>query len=434
LTKNLTLEYTLCFANNYQLQFMRILIIHIKGLLQAFDQQPALRRGKTLQEIPCLSNAFLLIENGNIIDFGKMENLPVGSRAGATVIDGTNRFVMPTFVDSHTHIVFAGSREGEFVDKIKGLTYEQIAEKGGGILNSAKKLQATDEDELFEAAYQRLQEVISTGTGAIEIKSGYGLTPQDEIKMLRVIKRLKKVVPIAIRATFLGAHAIPKELSREAYISQIIEEMLPQVAAEQLADYCDVFCDKGFFTVEETDQLLTAAKSFGLLPKIHANELAVSGGVQVGIKHQALSVDHLERIGDEEIACLQNSSTLPVVLPGTVFFLGLPKPPVRQMIEAGLPLVIASDYNPGSCPSGNMPLTIALACIQLKMTPEEALNAATINAAYALGLETTHGHIRKGIAANVLLTKEMPNYEFMPYSFGTNLVEQVIINGKVRQM
>lgn len=410
---------------------MRLLILNIKGLLQTYEEVPALRRGATMQQLPCIENAYLLIENGKISSYGTMPTMPVGSRAGATVIDASNRFVLPAFVDSHTHIVFAGSRESEFVDKIKGLTYEQIAEKGGGILNSAKKLQEATEDELFEAAYQRLLSVIGTGTGAIEIKSGYGLTTAGEIKMLRVIQKLKKYSPITIRATFLGAHAIPKEIEREQYINLIINEMLPQVVAEKLADYCDVFCDKGFFTVEETDKILTAATSLGLVAKIHANELAVSGGVQIGVKHHALSVDHLERIGEEEIQVLQQSNTLPVVLPGTVFFLGLPKPPVRQMLDANLPLVIASDYNPGSCPSGNMPLTVALACIQLKMTPQEALNAATINAAYALGLENSHGHIRKGIEANVLITKEMPSYEFMPYSFGTNPIETVIVGGKV---
>jgi imidazolonepropionase len=338
---------------------------------------------------------------------------------------------MPTFVDSHTHIVFAGSRETEFTDKIKGLSYEEIAAKGGGILNSAKKLQDANEEELFESAYDRLIEVIKTGTGAIEIKSGYGLTVQDELKMLRVIQRLKKVSPIRIKATFLGAHAIPKDIPRETYIGLIIKEMLPQIAAEKLADYCDVFCDKGFFTVEETDEILTAAKSYGLTPKIHANELDNSGGVQIGVKHKALSVDHLERISEEEIRVLQDSETLPVVLPGTVLFLGLPHPPVRKMIEANLPVVIASDYNPGSCPSGNMHFTVSLASILLKMTPEEAFNAATINAAYSLGLEATHGHIRVGNPANVFMTTQMPSFAYMSYHFGTSPVETVILNGEV---
>ncbi len=409
----------------------RLLLINIKGLLQTYDKKPALRRGKMMQELPCIENAFLQIENGVVIGFGKMTDLPVGSKASSTVISAEGRYVMPAFVDSHTHIVFAGSRETEFTDKIKGLSYEEIAANGGGILNSAKKLQETSEDELFESAYQRLCEVIGTGTGAIEIKSGYGLTVEDELKMLRVIQRLKKVSPIIIKATFLGAHAIPKNIAREDYISLIINEMLPKVATEGLADYCDVFCDKGFFTVEETDAILTAAKSYGLIPKIHANELDNSGGVQIGVKHKALSVDHLERISEEEIRVLQESETLPVVLPGTVFFLGLPHPPVRKMIEANLPVVIASDYNPGSCPSGNMPFTLALASILLKMTPEEAFNAATINAAYALGLEATHGHIRVGIPANVLISKEIPSFAYMAYHFGNSPIETVILNGIV---
>jgi len=274
-------------------------------------------------------------------------------------------------------------------------------------------------------------EVVATGTGAIEIKSGYGLTVEDELKMLRVIKRLKKVSPITIKATFLGAHAVPKEIARETYIDLIINEMLPKVAEENLADYCDVFCDKGFFTVEETDKILTAAKQYNLIPKIHANELANSGGVQIGVAHKALSVDHLERISEEEIAVLKNSETLPVVLPGTVFFLGLPHPPVRQMIEAELPIVIASDYNPGSCPSGNMPLTVALASIILRMTPEEAFHAATINAAHALNLEATHGHIRVGIPANVCMTKEIPSFAYMSYHFGNPPIETVVVGGQV---
>lgn len=411
----------------------RILLINIKGLLQTYENQPPLKRGAMMQELPCIENAFLQIDNGLITDFGKMEDLPVGSKASSQVISAEGRYVMPTFVDSHTHIVFAGSRESEFVDKIHGLSYEEIAKKGGGILNSAKKLQEASEDELFEAAYQRLLSVASMGTGAIEIKSGYGLTVEDEIKMLRVIQKLKKVSPIPIKATFLGAHAIPKEIARETYIDLIINEMLPKIAEEKLADYCDVFCDKGFFTVEETDRILTAAKTYGLIPKIHANELDYDwGGVQIGVKHKALSVDHLERINEAEIKVLQDSETLPVVLPNTVFFLNLPHPPVRKMIEANLPLVIASDYNPGSSPSGNMALTTAFASIILRMTPEEAFNAATINAAYALNLETTHGHIRKGIPANVIITKPIPSFAFMAYHFGTSSIEQVILQGEIQ--
>jgi imidazolonepropionase len=409
----------------------KLLIINIKGLLQAYNEQPTLRRGATMQELPCIENAFLQIENGVITGFGEMKNLPVGSKASSVVISGEGRYVMPSYVDSHTHIVFAGSREGEFTDKIKGLSYEEIAQKGGGILNSAKKLQEANEDELFASAYQRLLEVVSMGTGAIEIKSGYGLTVIDELKMLRVIQKLKKVSPITIKATFLGAHAIPKEIERNTYIDLIINEMLPIIAAENLADYCDVFCDKGFFTVDETDRILTAAKKYNLIPKIHANELDNSGGVQIGVKHKALSVDHLERISEEEIKVLQDSETLPVVLPGTVFFLGLPHPPVRKMIAANLPVVIASDYNPGSCPSGNMPFTVALASILLKMTPEEAFHAATINAAHALNLEATHGHIRVGTPANVFMTKEIPSFAYMSYHFGTSPIEMVIVGGKI---
>jgi imidazolonepropionase len=409
----------------------RLLILNIKGLLQTYAEQPAIKCGAMMQELPILENAYLQIENGIITDFGTMQNLPVGSKASSQIINAEGRFVMPSFVDSHTHIVFAGSREGEFVDKINGLSYEEIAQKGGGILNSAKKLQETTEDELFESAYERLMEVIQTGTGAIEIKSGYGLTVADELKMLRVIQKLKKVSPIVIKATFLGAHAIPKEIERNSYISMIIDEMLPMIAEEKLADYCDVFCDKGFFTVDETDKILTAAAKYNLVPKIHANELDYDwGGVQIGIKHKALSVDHLERIGETEIKALQESETLPVVLPNTVFFLGLPVPPVRKMIAANLPIVIASDYNPGSSPSGNMPLTVAIASILLRMTPEEAFNAATINAAYALNLETTHGHIRKGIPANLLITKPIPSFAYMAYHFGNLPIETVIIKGQ----
>jgi imidazolonepropionase len=411
----------------------RLLLIHIKGLLQTFAEQPSLRKGEAMQSIPCIENAYLQIENGIIVGFGEMKDLPVGSKASSTVYNAEGRYVMPSYVDSHTHIVFAGSREGEFTDKIKGLSYEEIAKKGGGILNSAKKLQETSEEELLESAYQRLMEVVQMGTGAIEIKSGYGLTVADELKMLRVIKKLKAISPITIKSTFLGAHAIPQNIARETYISLLLEEMLPAVAAENLADYCDVFCDKGFFTVAETDQILTAAKKYHLIPKIHANELDNSGGVQIGIAHQALSVDHLERISEVEITALQASQTLPVVLPGTVFFLGLPHPPVRKMIEANLPVVIASDYNPGSCPSGNMPFTVALASILLRMTPEEAFNAATINAAYALNLEATHGHIRQGIPANLWISKPIPSFAYMSYHFGTSPVDKVIVAGKFWQ-
>ncbi len=409
----------------------KILLQNIKGLVQINEDGVTLRKGEAMSHLPILEDAYLLIENDKISDYGTMSQLPIGSRIATKVIDCSGKYVFPSFVDSHTHIVFAGSRENEFVDKIKGLSYEEIAKKGGGILNSAKKLQATAEDELLEGAYQRLQEVIRTGTGAIEIKSGYGLTVQDELKMLRVVRELKKISPIAIKATFLGAHTVPKDVERSVYIQSILNEMLPQVVEENLAEFCDVFCDVGFYTVEETDLILQKATALGLTPKIHANELGISGGVQVGIKNKALSVDHLERIGVEEVEALVNSQTLPTLLPATALFLGLPHPPARQLMQAGLPVVLASDFNPGSCPTGNMPLVAALGCILLKMTPEEAINATTINAAAALQLSATHGSIRKGATANLFITRTMPSIAFMPYSFGTNPVETVILNGKI---
>jgi imidazolonepropionase len=348
-------------------------------------------------------------------------------------IDATGKLVFPAWCDSHTHIVYAGSRESEFVDKINGLSYEEIAQKGGGILNSAKRLQETSEDELFIQAKRRADEIISYGTGAVEIKSGYGLTLQDELKMLRVIKRLQAETPLTIKATFLGAHAIPQEYksNRNAYIQLIVNEMLPQVAAENLADYCDVFCDKGFFTVDETDQILEKAASLGIRAKIHANELDYSGGIQVGVKHNALSVDHLEYTGEEEMEVLLNSSTMPTLLPSTAFFLRIKNPPAREMLTAGLPLALATDYNPGSSPSGNMQFVLSLACINLRMTPEEAINAATINSAYAMGISETHGSITVGKKANLFITKAISGYAFLPYSFGANLTETTILNGIV---
>jgi imidazolonepropionase len=328
-------------------------------------------------------------------------------------------------------LVFAKSREGEFVDRINGLTYEEIAKKGGGILNSAKKLQNTSEDDLFESALERLHEVIRMGTGAIEIKSGYGLTLEDELKMLRVAKRLKEVSPILIKTTFLGAHAIPKSYTnRKEYIDLIVDEMIPQVAKESLADYCDVFCDRGFFTVEETDRILKQGLKFGMKAKIHANELDYSGGIQVGVDNKAISVDHLECVGEAEITKLKNSNTIPTLLPSTAFFLNLEYPPARKMIDSGLGVALATDYNPGSSPSGNMPFVIALACIKLRMSPQEAINAATINAAFALEIADTHGQIKKGNPANVFITKKMSSYDFIPYAFGSQIVDTVILNGK----
>lgn len=349
------------------------------------------------------------------------------------VIDATGKFVFPAFCDSHTHLVYAGSREIEYVDKIKGLSYEEIARRGGGILNSAKKLHDTSEEELYEKALIRIHEIISMGTGAVEIKSGYGLTVEDELKMLRVIRRLKETSPLTIKSTFLGAHAVPAEFKgrQGEYVDQVINEMIPMVASEDLADYIDVFCDKGFFTVEETERILMAGIKFGLRPKIHANELDYSGGIQTGVKYNALSVDHLEFTGDEEIECLLSSETMPTLLPGAAFFLGMIYAPARKMIDAGLPVAMASDFNPGSSPSGNMQLILSMGCIKYKMLPEEAIHAVTINGAYAMGVSDILGSIAVGKKANVFITKPIPSYQFMPYYYGSNKAETVILNGKI---
>ena len=406
-----------------------VLIKNIKslyGIIQNVSIQK--KSGTEMGILDCIDDAYLLITDGIIKDFGVMNDLP---ETTAEVIDANNGYVLPCFIDSHTHIVYAKSREEEFVMRIKGKSYEEISEAGGGILNSARKLQAMSEDELFESAKARLFEVIKFGTGAIEIKSGYGLTVEDEMKMLRVIKRLKTISPITIKATFLGAHAIPTEYkqNREGYINLVINDMLPEVAAENLAEYCDVFCDQGFFTVDETERILIAAKQYGLKAKIHGNELGYTGGVQIAVKHQALSVDHLEYTGEAEITSLKNGNTMPVGLPNCSVFLGIPYAPGRQIIDAGLPFCLASDYNPGSSPNGRMSFVVSLACTQMKLTPEEAINATTINGAYALELSHTHGSITKGKLGNVIITKQIPSLAFIPYSFGVDLIETVIING-----
>lgn len=381
--------------------------------------------GKEMGVLPSLDNAWLLIDKGRIHSYGTMDTVP--ERAD-NYINADGKYVLPAWCDSHTHLVFADSREEEFVMRIRGKTYEQIAEAGGGILNSARKLQAMDFQLLYEKAARRLEEVIAHGTGAIEIKSGYGLTTDSEIKMLQVIRKLKENYAIPIKSTFLGAHAIPTEYkhNREGYIRLIIDEMLPKISDEGLADYCDVFCEKGFFTIEETNRILQAAAGYGLKPKIHVNQLSNSGGVQAGVKNNALSVDHLEEIGDAEIECLSTATTLPVALPSCSFFLGIPYAPGRKMIDAGLPLVLASDFNPGSTPSGNIPFVISLACIRMRLTPEEAINAVTINGAAAMELEREAGSIAVGKRANLIITKPMKNIAYLPYAFGTNHIDTVI--------
>jgi len=414
-----------------------LLVKNIKCLVQTEDVPKLKICGADMAELSSINDAYLFISDGIITEFGRMEKLQnsriLVQHPKFKTIDATGRFVFPSFCDSHTHLVYSGSREIEYTDKIRGLSYAEIAKRGGGILNSAKKLHETSEDELFIQSITRINEIISTGTGAVEIKSGYGLNLADELKMLRVIRRIKDTSPIEVRATFLGAHAIPEEYknNREKYVDLVINEMLPVVASEELADFIDVFCDKGFFTVEDTERILMAGIKYGLTAKIHANELDYSGGIQTGAKYNALSVDHLEFTGDEEINTLIGSETMPTLLPGSAFFLGMSDPPVRKMINAGLPIALASDYNPGSSPSGNMELIMSLGCIRLRMLPEEVINAVTINSAYAMGISGTHGSIAIGKVANVFITKEIPSYEFMPYAFGSNLIDTVILRGKI---
>ena len=408
---------------------MKTLFINIKELLQIRDHSVRKVSGTAMQILPTLKNAFLLIEHETIVDFGLMEDCPYLNEVN--IVDATGRILMPTWVDSHTHLVFAGNRTQEFVDRIKGLTYEQIAERGGGILNSAQKLQESSEDALYESSSKRLETVMKLGTGAIEIKSGYGLTVESEMKMLRVIRRLSKNYPITIKSTFLGAHAIPKiyKENREGYIQLICEEMLPKIASEELADFVDVFLETGYFTVDETIKIIESGKKYGLKPKIHVNQFTAIGGIEACVKLEALSVDHLEILTDQDIEILKDSPTMPVALPSCSFFIQIPYTPARRMIEAGLPLALATDYNPGTTPSGNMNLVVAMACIQMKMTPEEAINAATINAAYAMDIEKTHGSITRGKVASIMLTIPIDSYNEIPYSFGNVLIDRVWIKG-----
>lgn len=409
---------------------MSILIINIKELLQTRTEKLDYVAGSEMASLPSEKNAYLYIEDDTIVDFGPMDELT--DQNADIVIDAKNKYVLPCWCDSHTHIVYAGHREGEFIDRINGLSYEAIAERGGGILNSAKKLQQTSEDELYSQSVKRVKEVMALGTGAIEIKSGYGLTLDSELKMLRVIKRIANDFPLRVRATFLGAHALPLEFKENKgdYLDLIINQMLPEVSKNRLADYMDVFCEKGYFSLEDTEQLLKAGQEYGLRPKIHVNQFNAFGGVGLGVKYNALSVDHLEELSQEDIEALKQGETMPVSLPSCSYFLGIPYTPARDIIDAGLPLALATDYNPGSTPSGNMNFVVSTACIKLKMTPEEAINAATINGAYAMGLSNTHGSISRGKKANVIITKEIPSIGFLPYAFGDNHIDQVIINGE----
>lgn len=409
---------------------MALLITNIKELLQVRDTNIDKLCGSEMAILPSLKDAWLLIENDTIKGFGIMDTCP--DTGNNEIIDATGKTVLPTWCDSHTHLVYAGNREQEFVDRINGLSYEEIANRGGGILNSAKRLNETSEDALYEQSRIRLEEVMQLGTGAIEIKSGYGLTVEGELKMLRVIKRLRENYPVAIKATFLGAHAFPTEFKENhtAYIDQIINEMLPAIANQGLADYIDAFCETGYFSVEETERIMEAGKQYGLEAKIHVNQFTAINGIEACVKHNALSVDHLEIVTDEDIEVLKHSRTMPVALPTCSFFISIPYTPARQLLNAGLPLALATDYNPGTTPSGNMNLVVATACIKMKMTPEEAINAATINGAYAMGLSETHGSITIGKKANIIITKPINSFYELPYSFGSNLIDSVIINGQ----
>ena len=410
----------------------RLLIKNIKSLVQVREPNCLKVSGAEMKELPCIENAWMAVDNGLIADYGSMEDFPgIEDWKGLEIIDCEGKLILPCYADSHTHIVYAGNREGEFVDRINGLSYEEIFERGGGILNSAKKLSETSEDDLFNQSMVRLKEVISQGTGSIEIKSGYGLSVESELKMLRVIKRIKDLNILPVKATFLGAHALPLDYKQDkaGYINLIINEMLPAISAEKLADYIDVFCEQNYFTYEETKQILEAGKKHGLTPKVHAEQLSHFGGIKAGVECGAISVDHLEFCDDTDIALLKQSNTMATVLPGAAFFLGLPLPPARKMIDSGLPIAFASDFNPGSCPSGNMNFMMSLGCVQYKLTPEEVINACTINSAYAMNASHEVGSITIGKKANFFITKPISSYSFIPYSYGSNLIESVYLSG-----
>lgn len=410
---------------------MQTLIINIKELLQVRETSLDKVSGSEMAVLPTIKNAYLLIENDLIAAFGPMKNCPK-INADKT-IDASGKMILPSWCDSHTHIVYVGNREQEFVDRINGLTYEEIANRGGGILNSAKKLNEASEDEIYYQSKKRLEELIHQGTGAVEIKSGYGLTVDGELKMLRVIKKIAANYPITVKATFLGAHAFPlayKE-NHDGYIDLLINEILPKIAEENLADYIDAFCETGYFSVAETERIMKAGKQYGLRSKIHVNQFTAINGIAACVKHNALSVDHLEIVTDEDIEVLKNTETMPVALPSCSYFISIPYTPARKMITAGLPLALASDFNPGTSPSGNMNFVVATACIKMKITPEEAINAATINGAYAMGISATHGSITVGKKANLIITKALNSFYELPYSFGSDLIEQVMLNGKI---
>ena len=410
---------------------MRLVLKNIGKLLGVENEPTPFVAGARMEHINVIDDAWLVIEQEKIVCYGTGEVLPF---TDDEVLDCKGGMVMPAFCDSHTHLVYAGSREKEYEDKIRGLSYEEIAKRGGGILNSASLIAATKESQLYDQSLPRVMEILKSGTGAVEIKSGYGLNTRDELKMLRVIKRLREETPLTIRSTFLGAHAFPDAYknNRDQYVQLVVEEMIPAVAGEQLADYIDVFCDRGFFSVEQTDRILEAGQKNGLIPKIHANELDYSGGIQVGVKYEAQSVDHLEYIGSNELDALKSGNTMPTLLPGASFFLGLDYAPARKLIEAGLPVALASDYNPGSSPSGNMEFVMSLGITQLKMLPNEVFNAVTQNGAYAMGVEGFLGSITPGKLANLILTVPMPGFGFMPYSYGTSQIQKVIINGEIQ--
>ena len=410
---------------------MSILITNIKELIQVRETNVTMVSGNEMKVLPTLKNAYLLIEHDTIVEYGKMEHM--GNYEVEEIIDATGKLVLPAWCDSHTHIVYAGDRSQEFVDRINGLSYEEIANRGGGILNSAERLQNTSEENLFEQSIKRVDHIIKMGTGAIEIKSGYGLTTEAELKMLRVIKRIKRESMAKIKPTFLGAHAFPKKYkdNSKGYVDLIIQEMLPKVVEEDLAEYIDVFCEKGYFSLEDTERILKAATEKRLIPKIHVNQFNAFGGVALGVKYKALSVDHLEEFTNDDLKALKGSKTMPVALPSCSYFLSIPYTPARKIIDAGLPLALATDYNPGSTPSGNMNFVISTACIKMKMTPEEAINAATINGAYAMGISNQYGSICRGKKANVIITKPIESYNYIPYAFGDNHIDSVILHGEV---